>query len=440
MKRKNFSGDDFYENKKGKSSFDINSYDALKNFSKKREDGNTSFYIKKQDFNIKEPCGIQEIHSNIDLNIIKNRGRDFGTVVLYGLNQLYNYYADFQRFNSSLSIIPSGIIEKDGVICYQFCSSESPLGYWEVCSSSDISSYLYFDNPILYIICPRPFFLEDLTSLISDAEEVNWIQIQGRYTIISPNSGEGSLNPEIFIIGARSPIDPPIILIAEAADNNLIFDSLIIHTTLIDFISIGAYSGFFYNNNSKDFQVNSKIIFGPRIPNQAIYLDSDTSFYIYFYPPLYKNLIKRYWILENTSGSYIKFHEIDAKDPLRFLAKIERYYKILSIINPFNKGFTGALSDTIYIFPNKMLADDLIESSGTSGYMQSKFYPLKSSFYEYLEDSPMIFSGLPGSLKSIFYPLKSTDKKDLDIENIILSGITGKFEVYFYSLTGLIIG
>ena len=97
--------------------------------------------------------------------------------------------------------------------------------------------YLNFTINQLFIICPRPFNLNDLSGLDTNAEWVNWTQLQGRETIIFPNDASvNTLNPVISIIGTRKPSDPPILLLAEAEGSSTVFDILAIDTTITEYL------------------------------------------------------------------------------------------------------------------------------------------------------------------------------------------------------------
>lgn len=97
------------------------------NISQPREGNRFSFRLNQQPIESSD-CGPQDIETpDID-----TRGRALGSLVLYDADQIKSYPSAFQRYDRSLNLQPSAIIEDADSTRFQFCSHRSPVGYWEV--------------------------------------------------------------------------------------------------------------------------------------------------------------------------------------------------------------------------------------------------------------------------------------------------------------------
>jgi hypothetical protein len=186
---------------------------------------------------------------NLDTNLFGGPGRTQGEVVLYEASQTENYKIIMDRYSRSINLVPSYVKNpsKNNYVL-GFCTKNNSNGFWEVKVSFGNGTYVRFLNPNLIIPCPSPFPANDLAGIETDATELLWEQIQGRVTIISPPSGEGSINPVISIIGNRTSLDPPILIKVSLVDDPNTFDLLAIDTTITERVkSISSYSRLRYD-------------------------------------------------------------------------------------------------------------------------------------------------------------------------------------------------
>ena len=180
----------------------------------------------------------------LDSNIFGGPGRTQGEAVLYEASQIENYKIIMDRYSRAVNLVPS-YVQNPSKNSYVlgFCTKNNANGFWEVKVSFGNGTYIKLLNPNLTIPCPSPFYANDLVGIETDATELLWEQIQGRVTIISPPSGEGSANPVISIIGNRSTLDPPVLIRVSLPDDPSIFDVLAVDTTITERVkSIATYS------------------------------------------------------------------------------------------------------------------------------------------------------------------------------------------------------
>jgi len=370
-----------------------------------REGVRASFYLRP-DPNIfpKEPCEIHISTKLPNLDIIGKPGRSLGDTVLYDAAQQVNYLSISDRYERSLSIFPDNIIERDGKTIYLFCSSQSPTGYWEVEVGAG-STFLEFTNPILTIICPRPVTLQDLTEVLTDGTSIRWTQTQGRLTIVSPAIGEGSLNPDIFIIGNRTPADPPILLLAELEDNPEIFDFLIIRTTITEIIDgVAGMEGAIAPNAGPNYTIPCLFTPLPNTPNTAFCWDSGT-IEITWNPPPDNLWITEYRLQQNIGGVYQTIATITGER--RATVELGTYYRILAINNVLGAGYAVTESCRIFFAPGDFVfaSDRLDGLSGSDGRITAIQYPLAVIRCETPVDEIDGLSGSDGRFTATVYNL-----------------------------------
>jgi hypothetical protein len=412
--------------------------------SEKRPGDRTSFYLRPDPTLFpKDPCDSVHISNDLpNLNILGKGGRQFGDLVLYDPIQKKNYLSQSDRYERSLNILPANVIERDGKTIYLFCSSTSPTGFWEV-TVGGAGTYLRFTPPILTIICPRPLALKDLTVVETDGTSIKWTQTQGRLTIVSPSSGEGSLNPDIFIIGNRSPLDPPILLEAELEDNPSFFDILVIRTTIAEeFDGVSGMEAITIDGGPL-FTIPCLFSPLPNAPNTAYCWDSG-SIEITWNSPPYSQWLVEYRVQQNIGGVYQTIATIPTNNERRATVFQGNYYRILAVFNSLNAGYSATESCRIYFSPNPpyyVLSSDRIDGlSGSDGQLTATQYSLTAITCETSIDRIDSLSGSDGQLTATQYPLLPiTCETSIDrIDS--LSGNEGQLTATIYNLTGGIVG
>lgn len=196
-----------------------------------RQTGRFSFRVPKSKddlTNLGDRCGFKDINPSSDL--LHSGGRQPGDLPLYDPAQIENYASQNMRYESALNLtIDRTYKSDDGKTVWQFCSQNSPTGFWDVTTTG--GTYVKIPNPLLLIVCPRPFQPSDLGGAVQSDGTVTWSQLQGRLTNVSPSSGDGALNPFINIYGTPGVYDPPIQLLVSLEDDPSIFDIFQITTT-----------------------------------------------------------------------------------------------------------------------------------------------------------------------------------------------------------------
>jgi len=205
----------------------------------------TSLFVQgkssQQLLGIPQDCGTPYIQNNIpNLDIVKNVGRAKGTLVTYSPDSAYNYLSPSDRYEDSLYLIIAYVQTDDttGVTTYGFCSNDSPTGFWEVTSGgTSEATYAYFDQNFLTILCPTPFYINDLDPLNTDSKVFSWTQISGSRTVIidPPNIANPLITIETSCYqGNCDPSTNDPIRLRVNTDNPLVFADLIILNRAIE--------------------------------------------------------------------------------------------------------------------------------------------------------------------------------------------------------------
>lgn len=275
-----------------------------------------------------DQCGFEDIHT--DQNLLDKRGRQDGELVLYDPVQMENYPSQAARYEAAIGLDIHSIGKTEaGRTVYRFCSKSSPTGFWEVSISG--ATFVRIINPILNIICPRPFRLGDVGSLIeTDDESLEWEQIQGRATIISPETGNGSLDPTFAILpAARDPFEPPILIRVNLAGDPSISDTLAIRTTATSTV-------FGIGSNLMDWGLDpcrsvQRIFLLPATVARAIAYDGTSPLAVGWLEPTCGAAdITAYTLQQNTTGQYVDVQSFAAADPKRFLLTPGVRYRIVT--------------------------------------------------------------------------------------------------------------
>jgi hypothetical protein len=407
-----------------------------------RQGDRTSFLIRPdKSLYPQDPCDNIHINDTPDLRIFGKGGREFGDIVLYDPVQKLNYLSQGDRYERSLNLLPNKIEEKNGKTIYYFCSSNSPSGFWEVTVGSG-GTFLRFTPQVLTIICPRPFKLQDLIAVETDGTSIKWMQTQGRLTIVSPSIGDGSLNPDIFIVGGRTPFDPPILLEAELEDNPDIFDILAIRTTLTEEFDGVSGMEVIAIDDGPLFVIPCLFAPLPGIPNTA-YLWESGSIEITWSPPQYSKWVVEYRLQQNVGGVYQTVAVIPVSTERRVTIARGIYYHILTIFNTLDAGYSATKSCPIYLSIDSryVFATDAIDGlSGNDGNLAVTQYPLSAVAHAPIFDRFDGLSGSEGNLKVAQYPLSAVAHAPIFDRFDGLSGSDGNLKSTIYNLSGGIVG
>lgn len=316
-------GDDFGKFKKPQ---DINEIRPSSRFS---------FRVPKKEpdlTQLDDQCGFEDIQPTGDL--LSQRGRQTGELVLYDPIQQKNYLSQYQRYEAALDLEIHSIVKlPSGRTAYRFCSKRSPIGYWEVQIGG--ATFVQITKPILTIICPQPFKLADVQSGIeTDDTSLVWEQIQGRNTIISPAEGEGSLDPTFVILpAARDPLDPPILIRVSLSGDPSIGDTLAIRTT-------ATSTQFGIGSEVMDWgqdpcRAVPNIFFLPSGQTQAIAYTSQPIRVGWLTPTCGADQIVSYTWQANTTGEYVNVQNFLSSDPRMFVLQPNVRYRIVTMRSLF---------------------------------------------------------------------------------------------------------
>ena len=301
----------------------------------------------------------------IDMNnqIFGGPGRQQGDVVTYEASQYFNYKVAWSRFEKARSLSPSyvhKISEKKYKVGY--CTSSSPSRFWEVEVSFGNGTYITLSNPNLTILCPRPFSVSELSQVGTDADSLVWEQLQGRITIISPTSGDGSLNPTISIIGNRTPTDPPILIKVSLPDDPNIFDILAIDTTLTERIkNIATYSRLGYD---PQYMITSASIIpyknNPTGLNLSYLVSIENS--SWNIPNTnYKDDYLGITLEQNKTGTWEKVKTVFKNETQKITLELFVHYRIITLYGKHNTPDWYVISPAIYLLrfsPRGIVVDE----------------------------------------------------------------------------------
>lgn len=182
-----------------------------------------------------------------NLDIIRNKGRTGGQLVVYSAENTYNYLSQSQRWDRSINQIPAYVNDYPDRIVYGFCSHGSPVGFWEVTiSKGNIATYIEINPTVLVILCPRPFYVEEFVTIDTDSTVFKYTQIAGNRTVlIDPDNIRNPLitiQSSCFSDGCDSDSISPLIIRVET-DNPLVFDDLVILNRPIENFDGQGYVG-----------------------------------------------------------------------------------------------------------------------------------------------------------------------------------------------------
>ena len=404
-----------------------------------RRTDRVSFYIRPKKAKFASTCNTFQIRSTPDLNILGKRGRQQGATILYDPIQAKNYLSISARYERSLDLQPDKIEKKnDGSVCYFFCSDGSPTGFWEVCTQGSTAT-IKFTPPTLNIICPRPFKLEDLIDIETTATFITWQQSQGRTAIISPLTGDGSLNPTISIIGQRSPYDPPILIFGEADGDPTVFDVLAINTTIREIFD--SYEGGIGNARlSPCKSVPCRLRILPQAPNTAVCIGGSSLNVSWFPPTCSPKWVEAYRVEENSGGTWQVV--ASGSTPTTFNLQQNTHYRILTLFNIL--GVRKEVS-TSCIFDSGDIGGGAIATDSTSAYggrgsIQARQYRVAPLIKRLVPESDVLGEGGRGSLEARFYRVVASLKRLNPESDTFGEGGRGKLQARHYKLGAIVAG
>ena len=300
---------------------------------------------------------------NINMNgqIFGGTGRNQGDVVTYEASQYFNYKVAWSRFEKAKTLAPSYVREiSKNKFKVGFCTSGSSSKFWEVDVSFGNGTYINLSNPNLTILCPHPFSITEFSQVNTDADELVWEQLQGRITIINPNSGDGSLNPTISIIGNRSPLDPPILIKVSLVDDPNVFDILAIDTTLTERLYNISCQNLIIKSDPQ-YQITNIIPYKANpngSPNNYIVNLENASWTIPI--PNQSDFLTTIWE-RNTTGTWDFLDSFDNNEIKLIPLSLFTHYRVISVYGKSGVEKWRTISPTIYLLsysPRGVVVDE----------------------------------------------------------------------------------
>lgn len=389
-----------------------------------------------------DACGFEDIHT--DQNLLDKRGRKDGELVLYDPVQEQNYFSQAARYDAAIGLEIHSIGKSEvGRTVYRFCSKRSPTGFWEVSISG--ATFVRIINPILNIICPRPFKLRDVSSAIeTDDESLEWEQLQGRLTIINPDSGAGSLDPTLAILpAARDPLEPPILIRVSLAGDPTIGDTLAIRTTATSTVfGIGSNLMDWEQDPCRSVQT---VFLLPAAMSGAIAYNGTSQLLVGWLTPTCGAAdVTGYVWQQNTTGQYVDAQAFTNSDPKRFLLNPSTRYRIIT--NRLNQNVMNSIDSPRFEFSapigGKMILADEKLSSLSSGLMDASFNTNPYTLLR-LENTDSFTSGISSGLMDASFNSNPYTLLKLDNADSYTSGISSGLIEASYAVTaggGIVIG
>lgn len=388
-----------------------------------------------------DACGFEDIHT--DQNLLDKRGRKDGELVLYDPVQEQNYFSQAARYDAAIGLEIHSIGKNEaGKKVYRFCSKRSPTGFWEVSISG--ATFVRIINPILNIICPRPFKLGDVGSALeTDDETLEWEQLQGRLTIISPESGAGSLDPTFAILpAARDPFEPPILIRVNLSGDPTIGDTLAIRTTATSTVfGIGSNLLDWGQDPCRSVQA---IFLLPAAVSGAIVYDGTSPLWVGWLDPTCGAAdITGFTWQQNTTGQYLDVQQFAVAEPKRFFLQPSTRYRILT--SRINQGVTNSIDSPRFQFdvsPNSklILAD---EKQRVSSTMIEARHEIRPYTLKRLDNTDQYTSGTSSTMIEARHEIRPYTLKRLDNADQYTSSTSSTMIEARYMITaggGIVVG
>lgn len=409
--------------------------------SQLRQTDKTSFFIRPdKTLYPKDPC--DGLHINNIPDLLHKGGRKDGEIVEYDPVQKKNYLSISERFERSLYLIPEAIEKRDNKLIYKFCTSNSPTGYWEVEVGAG-ATFLTLTNPILTIICPRPFQLQDFTGVDTDGTFISWTQLQGRTVIISPNTGDGSLNPFISIIGIPNDLTPPILIQADAEADPTVTDTLLIYTSPTD-----NYKGIAIAHTGQVTPdcYSPQVEITPFSTLGAFCYDGRSLQITWKNPTCDGQYAVSYSLLENTTGQYVSIGEFLSSDTRIATVEANTHYRIDTAFKV--RGRTTSKRSKLIYFPytpgglvHSVFADDSHQGlaiARVGGTYSKRILTATTYIYEDTYNQSLSFARVGGNYSKIPLSLQRQYLEESYNRGLSFTRVGGK--ITKIDLGGVIIG
>jgi hypothetical protein len=429
-------GDDFGRSKKIP---EVDSY---------RQSNRWSFRVPKDPndlTNLNDACGFNEI--NPADNLLEARGRQMGESVEYDPVQIQNYRSQFARYEKAIGLTIDRIYQNaKGRTVYAFCSKDSPTGFWEVTQAG--GTFLNIPKPVLLVICPRPFQLQDLTGVITtDGDTFRWTQLQGRTTSIFPNTGGvEALNPTIFTFGAPGAYDPPIQLLIELEDNPQVFRIVQI-TTVPTSDQYGTGFTPLGNGVAPCYKVRTITPAPARAEGGALYTGGAIAF-TWNLPTCDTNSVLQTVWESNLTGTYLPVAAYPVSANRLFVAQPNVRYSIRSDFDTGLRQYSTTSDRFLWSYSPGVLNTDKVILADTTqqgiSFASTKSlttqYQLSVITQQPTDTFPNAISFSRGKANFTQYPLSVITQQPTDTFPSAVSFSKGRASFIKYQLSGVIIG
>lgn len=431
-------GDDFGSIKKPQSINEVGQSNRFSfRVSKKPDD------LTKLD----DRCGFEPIHPNS--NLLNPQGRQSGDISPYDPVQIENYKSQAMRYESALGLTIDRVYQNaQGRTVWGFCSKASPAGFWEVTQAG--GTYVHIPNPILLIVCPRPFKLSELGGAAESDGVAVWSQLQGRLTAISPSTGDGALDPIIVIFGVPGVYDPPIQLLVALEDDPTIFDILQITTTPT---STDYGVGFCaLNSDINPCNTVQSFAIAPRSAGGGYVYDGSALNVTWNLPTCNQDTLKAMVWLQNLTGQYEAIASYLPDSQRLIVVQPNTYYVVRSdyeilglrkysaqsqyFFVPYNPGETNPLLMKQVIFADS-IQKGIAFAPGNGAYVAYQLTVISVQPSDSYESDLAIALG---NAQYNRYDLKSVSIQPTDSYGSSLAIALGGSDYLKYQLSGVIIG
>ena len=372
-----------------------------------------------------------------NLDIIKSKGRVQGEVISYDADQIYNYASQSQRYDNSINLIPAYVTQSPDKTetIYGFCSHNAPKGFWEVVvSNTQTATFIDIFPNVITILCPRPFYLDELVTIESDSPSFIFNQIAGNRTVLfEPDNIKYPLidiQSSCFTDTCDSSSISPIIIRIET-NNFLVFNDLVILNRPID-----NFDGLGYVGGDAEIEARKVSVFY-RAPDdlQRVYLWQGTDLLItWSNPPQDADFIVMYR-LQRLQPPYADTQTFTPSENRLDLISANTRYRIITDFSIFGVE-SYSTSDPIfftYPIPNYpiLFADDSCRCLGFANI--SNLYDKVEFGNQVINEIdtnslPLGFSFISNTYQTVEFGVQLVNEAESDTLNIEFILILNKYE------------